>query len=276
MGLLLKWKLHTKLVVEINGIYDDPDNLADIKSPFSTTVKLWFFNKISSLVINHSDGVKLLFSGQANSFLRGAKNPPVLRDFPNLVNTQPFIDAPADLSKKRILFTGFPYFRKGVDIIIEAFMLVSDEFPDWELTLLGYLDESLVQKGLKGTRNIKHLPAVPEEEMPGQMANHSIFVLPSRSEAMGRVLIEAMAAGCARIGSNQGGIPTVIDNGVDGMLFEKNNAHDLASCLRQLMGSEKLRKTYSDAARIRLTNEFTQTNFSKDTKKLYDDVIIGK
>jgi glycosyltransferase involved in cell wall biosynthesis len=89
------------------------------------------------------------------------------------------------------------------------------------------------------------------DEMPAQIQECSIFVLPSRSEAMGRVLVEAMAAGKARIGANVDGIPTVIEDGVDGLLFRVGDAADLSLKMQMLMTDSRLRHTLAKAAKNR-------------------------
>ena len=68
-----------------------------------------------------------------------------------------------------------------------------------------------------------------------------INVLPSRGEGLGLTLIESMAAGVATIGSRSGGSAEIIEHEQTGLLFEKNNAVDLASQLTRLSGDPKLR-----------------------------------
>ncbi len=82
-----------------------------------------------------------------------------------------------------------------------------------------------------------------------------------------------MARSKPRIGSTAGGIPTVIDHGVDGLLFESNNAEDLKDKLRILMSSESLRKKYAEAGRARFQAEFTVEQYGTYIKTLYEDVL---
>jgi len=57
------------------------------------------------------------------------------------------------------------------------------------------------------------------------------FVLPSREEGMGRVLLEAMASAKPVIGANVGGIPALIEDGKNGYLFESEDVDELAKKL---------------------------------------------
>ncbi len=274
LGLYLKWLFDAKLAVEINGIYESYINYSDYNNIFLARVKGQIYKRIVSFVVNRSDGVRLLFDGQADSFLKPGSDFPLVRQFSEFVDIEPFLLCPSDLSKKRVLFVGYPHFLKGVDILIEAFSMLFEDFPDWELTILGwYPDKKVIDDALKGTRNIVYHPPVKEADMPAQMADHSIFVLPSRVEAMGRVLVEAMATGTARVGANCGGIPTVIEDGVDGFLFENGSVIGLVSCLRRLMDSEELRKNFAEAAKNRVVNDFTKENYLTNVTEFYNSVI---
>ncbi len=64
------------------------------------------------------------------------------------------------------------------------------------------------------------------EELASAYASGDIFLFPSSTETLGLVLLEAMAAGCPVIGANKGGIPDIIDDGINGCLYnpdEKDN-----------------------------------------------------
>jgi glycosyltransferase involved in cell wall biosynthesis len=173
-----------------------------------------------------------------------------------------------------VLFVGYPHILKGVDVLIQAFGELVDDFPDWELTILGwYPDERVISRALDGTRNIAYHRPIPAEDMPAQMAAHSILVLPSRAEAMGRVLVEAMGAGVARIGTRWGGIPTVIEDGVDGLLFERGNVSELVVCLRRLMSSEDLRLALGSAAKRRVTRDFNEEKYFENVNEFYSSII---
>jgi glycosyltransferase involved in cell wall biosynthesis len=90
---------------------------------------------------------------------------------------------------------------------------------------------------------------------------------------MGRVLIETMAAGKPRIGSNVDGIPTVINNGVDGLLVESENIDDLANKLEMLMSNPDLRYKLGKAGEIRAKKEFTEDVYIKNLENFYNEIL---
>jgi glycosyltransferase involved in cell wall biosynthesis len=74
---------------------------------------------------------------------------------------------------------------------------------------------------------------------------------------MGRVLIEAGAAGKCRVASRVGGVPTVIEDGVDGLLVETEDTGRLAATLARLIDDAPMRRRLGDAARVRMQREFS-------------------
>ncbi len=109
--------------------------------------------------------------------------------------------------------------------------------------------------------------------MPEHIGWCAILVLPSRSEAMGRVLVEAMAAEKPRIGSRIDGIPTVINDGVDGYLVEPGNVADLAEKLDRLMRDPGLRRAMGLAGKARIPTEFAEDVYMDSLANLYDEVL---
>jgi glycosyltransferase involved in cell wall biosynthesis len=109
--------------------------------------------------------------------------------------------------------------------------------------------------------------------MPEHMGRCGIFVLPSRTEAMGRVLLEAMACAKPRVGSDLEGIPTVIEDGVDGLLCKPGDVEDLAAKLHRLMGDADLRKSLGLAGRLRAVAEFNADRYFRRLFDFYGRVL---
>jgi glycosyltransferase involved in cell wall biosynthesis len=126
---------------------------------------------------------------------------------------------------------------------------------------------------IDGHPRIYHHKPVPYEEMPEHIGSCGMFVLPSRSEAMGRVLIEAMAAGKPRIGSNIEGIPSVINDGIDGLLFQTENVDALAEKMDVLMSNPELRQKLGKAGELRAKQEFTKSKYFNNLINFYNEVL---
>jgi len=158
--------------------------------------------------------------------------------------------------------------------LIEAFKKIAPKYPDWKLKILGWFpDPTELNKAIGGHPQIYHHPPVHYPEMPEHIGTCAILVLPSRSEAMGRVLVEAMAAGKPRIGANVDGIPTVINDGIDGLLVKPEDVDGLASKLDMLMGNKELRKKLGEAGAKRVKQEFTEEAYINNVINFYKEVI---
>lgn len=269
LGLLASRLASCPLVVEVNGVYTSPYVYSGL-SPFKVSIRKWLMPKIMAFTLGKASGIKLLFDTQIDVFKGRLKNP-VIRRFPDIVYTERFHNIE---DKKEILCIGHPFHLKGMDILVRAFLSISDRHPDWTLKLLGWFVDQEEVKGCTGNhpRILVH-KAVPVDEVPEHIGRCGIFVLPSRTEAMGRVLVEAMAAGKARIGANVDGIPTVIEDGVDGMLFASQDVDSLASCLEKLITNDDLRRMLGQAGAARALREFTPQIYLANARQFYLDVL---
>jgi glycosyltransferase involved in cell wall biosynthesis len=221
-------------------------------------------------VLKQAHGIRLLFPGQLGP-LQPLAAGKVIRAFPCFVPTDQFREIRED---KEVFFAGFPFKLKGVDVLIAAFKRVAPRHPDWKLKILGWFpDTGELNEAIGGHPQIYHHKPVPYSDMVEHVGSCAILVLPSRSEAMGRVLVEAMAAGKPRIGSNVEGIPYVIEDGIDGLLFDPGNVQDLAAKLDTLMADGVLRRELGSAGRKRVGVEFGQETYLRNCGRFYDDIL---
>ena len=91
------------------------------------------------------------------------------------------------------------------------------------------------------------------EELASAYASGDIFLFPSSTETLGLVLLEAMAAGCPVIGANKGGIPDIIDDGINGCLYnpdEKDNGErSLIEATKKILVDNNKKETMRKEAR---------------------------
>lgn len=258
------------LIVEVNGDYTSPANYLDIPNPFRRWITRHAYIRLERYILRRSSGIKLLFPQMIDPF-QDALRHPVVHTFSRVTDLSMFRNRGETME---VLFVGHPYRLKGVDLLIEAFKSVSDDFPDWRLKILGWFpDPRELEAAVDGHPQISVHPPVPRHVVAEHVGRCGIFVLPSRTEAQGRVLVEAMACGKPRIGANVGGIPTVINHGVDGLLFESEDSDQLADALARLMGDDQLRRKMGERSELRSRVEFTAEEYFERTRDLYDSVI---
>ena len=102
-----------------------------------------------------------------------------------------------------------------------------------------------------------------------------IFVLPSLNEGMGRVLVEAMAMGKPIVASDIGGIPDLVKDGANGILFPPRDVDAMAKAiLKLLLDRELARKMGKEGERISLN--YDTGAMVKKIEGLYEDLVRGK
>ena len=163
------------------------------------------------------------------------------------------IQASANPRDKMILAVGHLAFRKGQHILVQAFEKISRQHPDWKLVLVGpesgdgcsdWIRSYCRKEGLENQVKMMGQRADARE----WMKRCAIFVQPSLQEALGLALQEAMACGCACIGSNVGGIPELIRDRYCGLICNAGDPFFLAQSLESLIHHPDLRAQYGEAA----------------------------
>jgi glycosyltransferase involved in cell wall biosynthesis len=222
-------------IVEVNGQFESAFRFEGGKQTVMARLKHGYTQKIVPYVLRRASAVRLLYADQVRTFMGPGPLPNAFA-FADFVSIHQF--QPAQGDSKYILFVGYPWHLKGVDVLISAFNEVSAEFPEWSLKVVGYCpDKSPFVKLANGNERIVLSDPVEYSEVVKLMAECSLFVLPSRTEAMGRVLLEAMASRKPIIASNVDGIPSVVKDGETGLLFESENVSDLAAKLRRILAN---------------------------------------
>ncbi len=264
MGRFIGWRLKSPTICEISGCYGDKELYVDrpILGPLRRRLNL----AIIRWVTRQAAGVKKLFDEQLSNTIDDST--PILCLFDH-VSTERFYRSDGE---KIILAVGAPFFPKGFGDLVMAFQQLPEKYSQWRLRIVGHFvgDYEEIRLLVDNHPGIEICKAMMPEDIPHEMARADIFVLPSRSEAMGRVLLEAMAAGKPRIGSRVGGIPTVINDDEDGLLFDVGDIDQLSNKLELLMSRPDLRKTIGDSALKRLNREFTVEEYSRR----YSDFIM--
>jgi glycosyltransferase involved in cell wall biosynthesis len=143
---------------------------------------------------------------------------------------------------RRILYVGVLTPLKGVHRLVNAFVPIAGEFSEARLVIVGRAQNKNYAEVLRQQvcdldldDRVEFLHAMPQSELAMWMGNAAVLVLPSSSEGLGRVIVEAMAAGTPVIGSDVGGIPDVIEDHVSGFLVPPGNEEMLTERIRWIL-----------------------------------------
>lgn len=99
-----------------------------------------------------------------------------------------------------------------------------------------------------------------------------IFILPSREEGLGSVLLEAMACGLPIAAANAGGIPELVVPGINGLLAEKENPEALANIVLQISSDRALREKFSSGS-LKKVKEFSPLEMAAKTIRVYNEIL---
>lgn len=261
IGLIIARMFGAKVVIEVNS-----DQI------YSTTIeknnlKTYVVNKIKLLMISTTfrlaDGIKFVSKGlfeQYNNYVDFKNINSKIVSFFNYYSTQDMVKS--DMGDQYILFVGFPFSIKGVDILIKAFNIISPEYPEVKLKILGHCEDRSFYEELAGNnRNIIFKKAVPFNKIISEFEKCTFFVLPSRTEGLPRVIVEAMASGKAVIASRIGGIPEVVEENKTGLLFESENYSELADKMRQFLDDPEMMQRMGEAGYQRAKNHFSPEKY---------------
>ena len=142
-------------------------------------------------------------------------------------------------------------FEKGFDLLLLAFALCFERYPDWTLRLVGQGAEQPRLLNLAEQLGIKHAVMFePVTKEPERVLHESdLFVLSSRTEGFPMVLLEAMACGLPVVSFDcSSGPREMIRDGIDGLLVPPEDVGALAAAMATLMGDELERKRLAKRA----------------------------
>lgn len=163
--------------------------------------------------------------------------------------------------------------EKGIEPLIEAFKEYSLRFNQARLLVAGEGEPNYVKSLMNAARGfpIDFLGRVKSADFYTQL--HVCIVPSIWQEPLGMVAIEALAHGAPVIGSNRGGIPEIVRDHHNGLIFNPDEENSLYNALLEVTKSSDLLRKLSDAA-IASVNRFTdEARMLEQHESLYSDVI---
>lgn len=189
----------------------------------------------------------------------------------------PFEDPFAGIRRPRVLFVGRLAAQKGVGTLVEAAGLLED--PSAQVLLVGDGPErKALEREAKriGVGDRLHFVGFfAHERLPAVLAHADLLVLPSLYEELGTVLLEAMQAGLPIVASKTGGIPDVIEDGVNGMLVPPGDPEALAHAIGRLLTDRDLARQLSEAAQER-SKDYDWEVLAERVLAVYHGVTAGR
>jgi len=180
--------------------------------------------------------------------------------------------------------------RKGQEYLIKAIAEVIKKHPE---TTCAFIGNGSLSKKLMGrndrlenlkalaselgvSEKVKFLGKVSQEDLLAAYNVCDMVVLPSVNEGFGLVLSEAMCFGKPLIGSNIGGIPEQIVDGVNGYLFKPTDHEELAQFITSLIEHPEVRKQMGAIGKELVHTRFCVERGFKDHCEIYDNIFLKK
>jgi glycosyltransferase involved in cell wall biosynthesis len=167
---------------------------------------------------------------------------------------------------------------KRTDVLLKGFRALRDEGVDAVLCMVGDGPDRSAVEELAGELGIVRdcLFAGYQEEVGPFFAAFDVFVLPSGNEGTPVTAIEALAGGCPVVATRVGGVPDVVEDGVDGFLVEPAAVQELAARLAELARDPELRTRMGAAGRERMQTRYAVDRLVDDIDRLYRELLERK
>ena len=193
--------------------------------------------------------------------------------FPTYSDLNIFLNEKNIEFKKYILTVAVLSPIKNIEILIEAFVQIHIKFPEFRLMIVGSGPslESLKRKAksAKLDRSVIFTGKMSQQEVKDVMKDCYVFVLPSLSEGLPRVLLEAMALSKPVVASRVGGIPEIVKDGENGFLIEPKDVEGFSKKIKELIQFPEAARKMGESGQ-----NFVRSNFSNEKYiKNYTDLI---
>jgi glycosyltransferase involved in cell wall biosynthesis len=177
----------------------------------------------------------------------------------------------------KLLFVGKVEEHKGIKILLEALKKVKAKKQDVSLTMVGELkDEKYVKNKIKCLnieKSVELVGRVPFEETVRFFQSCDIFCLPSKFEAFGLSILQAMSCGKPIVTTRSGGIPEFVEEGKSGFLVSPDNSETLASKIIELIRNPSLRYEMGSYNRKLCKEKYDWDRIVEQFEDLYTEAI---
>ena len=279
IGLLCKYLHNIPYIVTIHG-----SDIYGLNYPILSNINRLVLRHAAACTVNSEE------TARVTNRLSGLKN---IQIVPMGVDTELFNNKKRKLSpnsnctrRKSILFAGRLIDWKGVDFLLMAIPIILNKFPKTTLRIVGNgperlrLEQKASDLGIEN--NVLFLGQIPHNELVDYYSMADVFVLPSNkkeageTEGLGVVLLEAMACNIPVVGSNVGGIPSIVKHEKTGLLAKPGDPEDLSKKICILLENEDLRDHVIENARQMVLEKFTWETIADKFISIYETTIQRK
>ena len=187
----------------------------------------------------------------------------------------PFLPVPGDPGRRYLLALGRVVDKKGFDLLLAAFAAMAPERRTADLVIAGSgpaldgLERMAGELGVGG--QVHFVGRLSRDDVASAMAGATAFVMPSRLEPFGIVVLEAWRAGVAVVATNRGGAPEFVDDGRTGVLVDPFDTPAFAATLADLLADDGRRLAIGRAGHERV-RAYSWPAVTEQYRRLYATV----
>jgi len=276
VALVLRRRERPKLVVETYGDWRSTmrfggSRLRVVLAPFAD----W----AARHALRRADALRAASPFAAGLAEREAGVPPV-ESFPAYIDLSAFTENPVVPLPEwpAALFVGMLERSKDVGALVRAWPVVAAAVPEARLTIVGRgaLVDLVERLRDDYPDRVEHVPELPPRGVAARMDESTFLVLPSRSEGLGRVIIESFARGRAVIATRVGGIPDLVRDGATGVLVESGDVEGLARAMVALLADrERAEQLGAAALAVSQQLEWSPDDYAARVRSLVDRTLAG-
>jgi len=239
-------RIPVKVLLEVHGDWETATRLYG--SPLRRLLEP-FSRAVARAAVRRVDAVRTV-SSFTSGLVRSVGVEPAAT-FMTYLDADAFRAAPVPLPEHPLaLFVGVLERYKNVSALAAAWRIVAARVPDARLHVVGHGRERAVVQTL-----VRELPDrvvwdewLPSDDVARALDEATLLVLPSFSEGLPRVVVEAFARGRGVVGARAGGIPDIVEDGVNGLLVPPDDVDALADALARVLSERGLAQALADGA----------------------------
>lgn len=263
---VLAARTHVPLILEIHGDWRTATRLygsgaRQLLSPLADRVAL--------AAVRRADAVRTISSFTTELVRAMGVEPAAV--FPAFMDLERFLGPVAPLPEQPApLFVGVLERYKDVDGLAAAWRLAAPRLPGVTLRIVGDGSRARVVEGLARSA---WTPRVPNDEIPAVLDEATVLVLPSRSEGLGRIVVEALCRGRPVVATRVGGITDLVRDGENGLLVPPRDPGALAEALVRVLSDRALAERLAAASRPSVEPWIaTPEDYARRTRELVEQV----
>lgn len=190
-----------------------------------------------------------------------------------LYNPCPKVNRREDIRENYILFAGTIIPRKGYGDLIKAFSLIAERHPNWKIIFAGngeIENAKRIAKDCGVSQQTEFLGWIKGKKKEEVFQKASIYCLASDGEGFPMGVLDAWAYGIPCVVTPVGGIPDIVNDGINGLIYPIGDINELASKLDVLIENPKFRRSIIENSDKLVNNIFNINNICKQLEHIYE------